>query len=112
MQPLPAVTFGLLALASAVLFFWPVNDPPQPFTRADLAVHAASFGVLMAAGRWAFGRATWLLGGLVAYACLVEVVQGLLLPGRTGDLVDILADLTGALLVWLPWRFRRPPTRA
>ena len=101
---LPAVLFVVLLLVSAAMFLWPTDDAPHPFSRADLVVHAATFAVLTAAGRWAFGRPTALLAGLVAYACGVELVQGLLLVGRTGDPLDILADLVGAVLAWLPWR--------
>lgn len=105
---LPAVVFVVLLLGSAALFLWPTEDAPHPFSRADLVVHAATFAGLTAAGRWAFGRPTALLAGLVTYACGVELVQGLLLVGRTGDPLDILADLVGAVLAWLPWRSALP----
>lgn len=45
-----------------------------------------------------------------AHAVISEIVQGLFLPNRDGDVWDALADLTGVLVataVWLAWRRRR-----
>jgi VanZ family protein len=41
------------------------------------------------------------LGLLLAHAVVSEVLQATLLPGRSGDGWDVLADLAGVLLAWL-----------
>lgn len=67
----------------------------------DKLVHVLVFaGLTVAAGR-RFGRGPVLLAALVAYAVGSEVVQGLLLPERSGNPLDVVADLVGVALAWV-----------
>jgi VanZ family protein len=64
-------------------------------------VHLGLFALLAGTARWRFGR-TWAVAAVAAvYAAVSEVAQGALLPARSGDLLDLLADLLGVALGWL-----------
>ena len=68
---------------------------------ADKVVHLLLFAALAATTRWRFGSAGARLGAVVAYAVLSELVQARVLPERSGDAYDVVADLTGAAAGWL-----------
>lgn len=53
------------------------------------------FGLVAFLGRWVGIRARWLGAVLVAHAVLSEVIQATLLPARSGDPLDALADIVG-----------------
>jgi hypothetical protein len=79
----------------------------------DKIVHAAVFAAVTFAGLRAALSPALVLGFGAAHAALSEVLQHLVLPGRSGDPVDVVADLAGvalgALAVrWLTARERRP----
>src|SRR5699024_7974371 len=65
---------------------------------SDKAMHALVFALVMLTGILAGLNAKWLAVILVAHAVLSEVVQYTLLPHRTGDPLDAVADLAGILL--------------
>jgi VanZ family protein len=73
----------------------PGGDPPA---YADKVVHLAVF----AAGAWTGHRArigSYALGvALVAHAVASELLQMTLLPGRSGDPLDVLADVVGVVV--------------
>lgn len=75
---------------------------------ADKVVHVALFAV----ATWALAR---VLPVRVAVALMLvqvaasEVVQATLLPTRSGDVLDALADLLGVGLGWGVWQNRRTP---
>jgi hypothetical protein len=73
----------------------------------DKVVHAAVFAAVMVAGRRARLVRLPLLLLTVVQAPLSELVQATLLPGRSGDPLDVLADLSGCLLGWWLTRERR-----
>jgi VanZ family protein len=93
------------------VLFWPDpagvgSGPPG----ADKVVHAVLFGALAASARLRFGGARRVLAAVLAYAVVSELVQALLLPRRSGDLLDVVADVLGALAGWwLAGRWQRPP---
>ena len=89
-------------------------DPTQPSVGGlasvpglDKLVHATVFALVMAAGRRARLPRLPLLVLTVIQAPVSEVVQAVLLPQRSGDPFDVLADLTGCLLGWWLTRERR-----
>jgi VanZ family protein len=95
-----------LALAATVMLslyvlFWPTQGGPALFAGSDKVVHLGLFALLAGTARWRFAR-TWAVPGVVAvYAAISEVVQAVLLPARSGDLLDLLADLLGVAVGWL-----------
>ena len=86
------------------MLFWPSGGGELPFPAADKVVHVVLFALLAATTRWRFGRAWWLLAVVAAYAVVSEIVQGVALDERSGDVVDVVADLLGAGLGWLALR--------
>ena len=115
----PASSGGLVqgwrrwALVLAVLLQLAVlYDPRAPSVGglADVAgldkvVHAGLFALVMVAGRAAHLPRVPLLLLTVVQAPLSEIVQWTLLPHRSGDPWDVVADLAGCLLGW--WLTRR-----
>jgi VanZ family protein len=91
----------VVVLLSLYVLFSPSQGGPTLFDNSDKVVHCALFALLAATTRCRFGGAPALLGAVAAYAVLSEVAQAVLLPNRSGDVLDLLADLAGALLGWL-----------
>jgi VanZ family protein len=69
-------------------------------------VHLLLFAVLAATARWRFGSSGVVLVLVVAYAGVSEVIQGIALEDRSGDVLDVVADLAGAGLGWAVTRPR------
>ena len=91
----------MVLLASLYVLFRP--DPAGGGVRvpgADKVVHLLLFGALAATARLRFGGARSVLAAVVAYAVVSELVQALLLSRRSGDLLDLVADLLGVALGW------------
>ncbi|MCW2680283.1 MAG: hypothetical protein JWM62_1684 [Frankiales bacterium] len=88
-------------LLSLYVLFTPRTGGDGPFDGSDKVVHLLLFGLLAATTRWRFGPATAGLVAVAAYAPVSELVQGLLLPTRSGDPWDVLADLLGVAAGWL-----------
>ena len=87
---------------SLYALFWPEpGGSGVTVPGADKAVHALVFALLAATARLRFGTAATVLAAVLAYAALSEVVQALLLAGRSGDLLDLVADAAGAGAGWL-----------
>ncbi|MGY2005320.1 VanZ family protein [Blastococcus sp. SYSU DS1024] len=108
-QALPRVAFGLVLVASLVVLFLPASGVPTAPPGTDKAVHLALFAVLAATGRWAGVGTPRLAAGLVAYAVVSELVQGIAPLGRSASVADGAADLAGVavgLALW-GWRARR-----
>jgi hypothetical protein len=104
---------AVLALAVLVQLVV-LYDPTQPSVGGlasvpglDKLAHAAVFALVMAAGRLARLPRLPLLALTVVQAPVSEVVQALLLPQRSGDPFDVMADLAGCLLGWWLARERR-----
>ena len=91
--------FVVLVVVQLVALYWPRVATEGPVTGTDKLVHALLFALptwVAVRARW---RATWLVVGLVAlHAPVSELVQHYLLPHRSGDLTDVLADLVGVVL--------------
>jgi VanZ family protein len=82
-----------------VVLFAPADDVPSDLPPGtDKVVHVVLFAVLTLTGRRAGLGAAALVPSLLAYAVLSEVAQGTLLPGRSADGWDVLADAVGVLL--------------
>jgi VanZ family protein len=92
---------GAAVLLSVYVLFLPDPGGAPRFTGADKLVHAGLFALLAATARWRLGagRAVWL--AVAGYAAASEVVQHVWLAGRTGDVLDLVADLAGLGLGWV-----------
>jgi hypothetical protein len=96
--PAGRAAWWLLAVAVAVnlvLLFWPrAPGTPSGFP-LDKVVHLLSFAFVMWSGARAGLAIRWLVVVLAVHAVTSELIQHALLPGRSGDPADVLADLTG-----------------
>lgn len=102
--------FLLVLLLSAYVLFAPdpVGNGAGP-PGADKVVHAGLFALLAFTAAMRFGALPVVLAAAVAYGSLSEVVQWLALPQRSGDVLDLLADVVGAAGGWvLAGRLLRP----
>ncbi|WP_231974138.1 VanZ family protein [Pseudonocardia sp. HH130630-07] len=90
--------FVLAVLLSLVVLFAPASGGPTAPPGTDKVVHLLVFALLAWTGRTAGLRPWPLLAGLVGYAAASEVLQALLPIGRSGDVLDGLTDVAGALL--------------
>jgi VanZ family protein len=84
--------------------------PQMNIPNIDKVAHLVLFGSVAYLGLRVGVRARLLLGLLVANAVVSELVQHFLLPNRSGDPFDSLADLVGvAVGAWLGFRAIRRP---
>jgi len=89
------VLLVLAVLGQLVVLYLPSDPGPLPFPQADKGVHLTVFLLPALLGLLAGLPPRWVVGALAVHAVLSEVVQGLLLPDRSGDPLDTLADLVG-----------------
>lgn len=102
--------YSVLAL-TVILIAW-LTLTPKPlgevkihlFAGEDKAAHAALFFLLTAAAMWERrqrGRrailSPWIPLLCAIFGAMIEVTQHYLIPGRSGDLNDWMADCTGIL---------------
>jgi VanZ family protein len=104
------VLLGLVVLAHLVVLYAPRAPSTGGVSGLDEAVHVVVFAAVVWAGRRA-GAATAAVAALaLLHAPLSEALQHWLLPGRTGDPGDVVADVVGvALGALLPVRARSGP---
>jgi hypothetical protein len=96
--------FAVVVLVSLAVLFAPASDVPPAPAGVDKAIHAALFLALAFTGRWAGAREAVLVAGLVGYATVSELVQGLTPLARSATVADWLADVVGILIGLLLWR--------
>lgn len=100
-----AARWAILALAVAVqliVLYSPRAVSTPPGLPVDKLVHIAIFGFVAWAGVRAGIPLGWVVGVLLAHAVISEIVQAWMLPNRSGDPWDAVADTVGTLLgAWL-----------
>lgn len=80
-------------------------------TGLDKVVHVSIFFAPALAVLMMGIRARWALGILALHAPVSELIQHFGLPQRSGDVFDVLADLSGVALgglAYLVWKRRHP----
>lgn len=93
------VAFLLCLVSVLVLALMPTS--PMPPSWWDKANHVVAFTVLAVLGCWSYpGRNAKVLLWLLAYGCLIEVLQATLTATRSAELRDVVADGAGLLLGW------------
>ena len=99
--------FGLAVLAQLVVLYAPgtaVGFFAVP--HVDKVVHVVVFAAVVLAGR-RMGLPLWPLAAVsVVQAVMSEIVQDALVPARSGDPLDMVADLAGITLGILVSRTR------
>jgi VanZ family protein len=90
----------VVLLLSLYVLFWPDPAGDSGLPGADKVVHLVLFGLLAATTRLRFGGHWRLLALLAGYALVSELVQASLLPERSGDVADLVADMVGVAAGW------------
>jgi VanZ family protein len=111
-----SVWWSLLALYSLAIFL--LSSRPIPFDTSrlpsgfDKVLHAGAFGLwaslaLAATARsrpsWAWKRHAWIAAISASIYGLCDEVHQMFVPGRSADVLDWVADLTGGILAVLLW---------
>jgi len=90
-----------MVVVSLVVLFAPSGGGAGSlFPESDKVVHLLLFAALAATTRWRFGPDLIGLAAVAGFAVLSELVQAGALPSRSGDPLDVVADLAGAALGW------------
>lgn len=84
-------------VANLALLYLPPPDGGSGLPHVDKVVHLLAFAAVAWSGLRARVPASWLLPVLALHAGVSELVQDLLIPGRSGDVADVAADLVGIL---------------
>ena len=92
------MAFGL-ALAGQLIVLYVPDGPTGPqITGLDKVVHVSIFLAPTLAALMVGIRARWALGILALHAPVSELIQHCVLPHRSGDVFDVMADLSGVVL--------------
>jgi VanZ family protein len=104
--------FAVLVVVHLLALYLPRAPGPPAAWNLDKLAHMTLFGMVLWAGARAGVPVRVLAVVLVVHAPVSEVIQGTLLPGRSGDWLDAVADLTGLAIaaLWLR-RSRRDAVR-
>ena len=81
-----------------VVLYLPQAPGGPQIAGLDKVVHLSVFAVPAVAALLAGVRARWALGILAVHAPVSELVQHFALPQRSGDVLDVMADLSGVAL--------------
>lgn len=92
------VLLGLAVAVQLVVLYSPEGGGPPLFPQSDKVVHVLVFLVPVALAVLAGLPRRVVVAVFAAQAVLSEAVQWLLLPNRSGDVWDVVADLTGVAL--------------
>lgn len=105
-----AAWLAVAVVVHLAVLYWP--RPPDVgggVPHLDLVVHLVVFGAVAVCAVRCGLPLTWVVVVLLAHAVVSELVQAYVVPDRTGDWRDAVADAVGTLLgVLLTRRDRRP----
>lgn len=97
-----AAVWATAILAGSVM---PSLELPSPtFTFQDKLVHAVAYALLAALCTLSIPRLRRIPAALISislamtYGTLLEIIQGLFIPGRSFDLLDIAANAVGSII--------------
>jgi VanZ family protein len=88
----------LAVVVQVLVVYWPVVTVQGPVIWTDKVVHALVFAVPTYAVGRALGSVRTVVLAFALHAPVSELVQHFLLPGRSGDPWDAVADLAGVAL--------------
>lgn len=104
------VTLWLLAGCAVVVQLVVLYIPTAPgvplFPGADKVVHVVVFALPVLLLLLAGAPSVPTLVVFAVHAGVSETVQAVVLPDRSGDPLDVVADLAGVALAWGIWRIR------
>jgi VanZ family protein len=92
----------MAVLGHLLALYLPGSDlPPAGPAALDKVVHVALFAVPTALLIWWTGRPRTVIALFAVHAVVSELVQGYLIPRRSMELVDVVADFVGIGIAWL-----------
>jgi VanZ like family. len=94
-----------------IAVYAPVGLAGPGITGLDKVVHVSIFFAPALALLMMGIRARWALGILALHAPVSELIQHFALPQRSGDVFDVMADLSGVVLgglAYMVWKRRHP----
>ena len=98
-------------VAALIVQVWALYWPHQPSVGSglplDKVVHFGLFFAVTYAGLRAGFSRSLVVGAMLAQALLSETLQHFLLPQRSGDVWDLVADVAGITVAW--WVARDRP---
>lgn len=89
------VLFAAAVLVNLVVLYLPRAPSTGDLPHVDKLVHVAVFAAVLVTGVGAGLARRWLAAVLAVHAVTSELVQHFLLAHRSGDPLDVLADLVG-----------------
>jgi hypothetical protein len=92
------VVFVVVVGIHVAALYWPRVSVEGPVAWTDKVVHVLLFALPAAAGLLAGVRPAYLLLPLALHAPVSEALQHFVLPNRSGDPWDAVADLTGVVV--------------
>lgn len=108
-SPAYRLLFAAAVAVNLAVLYWPrpvAEGPDVP--HLDKIAHVLVFAAVAWTGARAGLAARWLVPALLLHAVSSELAQAYLLPRRSGDAADVLADcvgvLAGILLARASWR--------
>ncbi len=97
--------FAAAVVGQLVVLYAPRAPSTGGVPGLDKVVHVLVFAVVLGLGWWAGAPRPLVLALSVVQAPVSELLQSTLLPHRSGDPLDLAADLVGCALGW--WVARR-----
>jgi hypothetical protein len=97
-------------MVQLVVLYTPQGPGGPQITGLDKVVHLLIFAVPVLAALMAGLSAPWVLGILAVHGPVSELIQYSLLPHRSGDVFDALADVIGVgigAMAYVVWRHRQ-----
>jgi VanZ family protein len=104
------LAFGVALVVQLIAVYAPAGPPGPQVNGLDKVVHVFIFAAPACAALMVGIRARWALGVLAVHAPVSELIQHFLLPHRSGDVLDVLADLSGVVLggcAYMVWTRRQ-----
>lgn len=102
--------FAAVAVGQLVVLYAPRAPSIGGAPGLDKLVHVTLFAVVVATGLRSSAPRWLVVVVSVVQAPVSEVLQAVLLPDRSGDVLDLVADLAGCAIGWLAvegWARRR-----
>lgn len=104
------LVFGIALAAQLIALYAPDGPTGPQVTGLDKVIHLLIFAVPAFAAMMVGIRARWALGILAVHAPVSELIQHFALQHRSGDVLDVAADLSGVALAgcaFVVWTRRR-----
>lgn len=90
--------FVVVVAVHLAALYWPRVSVQGPVAWTDKVVHVTLFGAPALVGLLAGMRPAYLLVPLALHAPVSELLQHAVLPNRSGDVWDAVADLSGVVV--------------